>query len=236
MVLCFHSVGDDNWKFGISLETLGRQIEYMSKNFEPATAQDLEAYLKGKKRWIKPKFLITFDDGYADIFQAKELFRQYRVKPILFVLSYVEHADRSQLGNQKKLLSDSQILSLHNDGWEIGSHGATHTILTTCNRKQMIREIGGSKLALENRLKIPIRYFSYPKGKYNNDILQLVDKSGYALGFSMDEKILDTKINRLNVPRIGTTRTLDFIEFKALSSTLAIKLRSFAINNLRISI
>src|SRR5258706_12461469 len=72
-ILCYHSVNNDGWKYGIDFETLKKQLTDLSKNFAPLTLEDVENYVNGKLKINKPSFVVTFDDGYQDIFKTKDL-------------------------------------------------------------------------------------------------------------------------------------------------------------------
>lgn len=229
-ILSYHSIEDDKWRFSIDPEMLRKQITYLDAHYDFISLKDLEEYLKNKKFITKPSIVLTFDDGYRDILEVKNLFDELNVKPALFILADPERADHEQLQNEKKLLSKNEILILINEGWEIGSHSMTHPDLSRMSKKELENEICLSKQKLEKDLNIPIRYFAYPRGKYSKKVLDLVEKSKYSLGLTMDDGIIDIKTNPLLVPRIGIDRTHSFREFKYTFSTSNIKLRQIIKN------
>ena len=61
----------------------------------------------------------------------------------------------------------------------IGSHSVNHEILTTLSIKEAEEEITLSKHMLELWINKPINHFSYPDGKYNAPIKEIVKKAGY---------------------------------------------------------
>ncbi len=61
----------------------------------------------------------------------------------------------------------------------IGSHTATHPILTNVNLSQLDFELCASKKRLEEILDRSVRHFCYPNGNYNETIQKAVKKAGY---------------------------------------------------------
>lgn len=227
IILCYHSVADDNWRFSESFPTLKTQIDYLLTIREPLSLADLELFLNGKKPITTPSFIITFDDGYENILQTVKYFQKKQIRPALFVLSHPEKANRAELGNDLPLLSDSQIKTLQKAGWIIGAHGATHADFMNINTTVLKNEIQDAKQLLEKKLGFPVSYFSYPKGVYSNSIINTVKKSGYSMAVSMDDGYITSATDKYRIPRVGVDATHTFEEFKVLFSPSVTKLRGF---------
>lgn len=63
-----------------------------------------------------------------------------------------------------------------------GSHTVTHPILTSLSISQAEKEIEGSKSSLEDIVKKPVQFFSYPNGTtddFNDEIEELAARAGY---------------------------------------------------------
>lgn len=75
----------------------------------------------------------------------------------------------SEIG-EPGFMSLSQIKSLANVGWEVVSHGLTHSDLSTLSRDQLLDELRRSKRILE-RSGFIVRNFALPFGAYNGAIL-----------------------------------------------------------------
>lgn len=224
-VLSYHSVNEDNWRFSIDAAEIKKQISYLKKHYNFITLKTLEDYLNGKKQILRPSIILTFDDGYEDILKMKTFFEKNKIKPALFVLGNPEGANRKELDTNRPFLTKDGIVSLAKSGWEIGSHTNTHSNLVSLSQSDMNSEIIQSKKMLEKILETDIRYFAYPRGKYNEHVLKTVKKAGYSLGLTMDEGIISKDTNPLLIPRIGVDRTHNFMEFKTLPSPSNIDLR-----------
>lgn len=75
----------------------------------------------------------------------------------------------------------------------IGSHGLTHTALTQLPSGQIELELLDSKMKLENKLGVAVKYFAVPFGEYNKEVIRLAKAAGYS-------SILSTH-SRPNVPQ-----------------------------------
>lgn len=226
-ILCYHSVSDDGWFHGVNLGEFTKQLEYLDRNYHPATVEGIENMINGSSLLQKGSFIITFDDGYKDILQTKDIFQRLNIKPALFVLSNRQNANRTELDTNKSFLSKQEIIELKKSGWTIGCHSATHSNLTHLNTKQLIEEISNAKKDLEKELGFKIKYFAYPKGKYSPEVIRVIQEAGYALALSMDDGQINKSTKISAVPRIGINRTHSFAEFKVLASPSLIELRNF---------
>lgn len=87
-----------------------------------------------------------------------------------FVFDYAE---------QNIFLNWDEIKKLSDYGWEIGPHGATHRRLTECNDADLSYEVSKSKTALEDKLGVTVRSFSYPYGRNDDRVNDGLKKAGY---------------------------------------------------------
>ena len=223
-ILCYHSIDHDTWRYGVDLASFKKQLAYLETHYTFISVHDLE-----KQRTTpndeRPSVLLTFDDGYKDIVQLKNLFIDHKISPLLFVLSDREKANRHELATDQPFLSTKEIIRLIDAGWDIGSHSKTHADLTTLSVTDMTDEIIQSKISLEKELHIPINYFAYPRGKYNKDILRIARSAGYAMCFTMDDGALSKSTDTRLIPRIGVDRTHVNKEFETLFSPSVVQFR-----------
>ena len=217
VILCYHSVSNDSWLHSISLKQFHSQIQYLSHNYKFISLSQLAK----NRHFSSPVAAITFDDGYKDILIVAPLLKKYHIRPTVFVLSDTAHANRKELENHKEFLSISDLKALLRQGWEIGSHSATHPNLSSIPVSQITAEIVKSKKDLEKCLKTPIRYFAYPKSKFTPTVLSVVKSAGYLLGFSWAEPSIRDSSDPYRLARISPNSTYSMTEFKAtLTPTL----------------
>jgi peptidoglycan/xylan/chitin deacetylase (PgdA/CDA1 family) len=86
-------------------------------------------------------------------------------------------------------LSKPQIREMAEVGFEIGSHGVSHTLLSRLSRKEQFKELMTSKQILENISQCKVNSFCYPYGgqrSYNRQTLSELKRSGYTSAMSVD--------------------------------------------------
>ena len=225
VVFCYHSVSHSGWRFSVTPETFKQQINYLLTKYEPITVGDLYEYVLGKKVITKPSFVLSFDDGYADILSVKEYLAEKRITPVAFILSRPDQPNRAEMDNNLQLLSESQVQELRDAGWDIGSHSATHSDFYALTEQEQVREIIESKSILETGLSAEVPWFAYPKGSYTAEVLAKAREAGYKLAFSMDAGAIDQTIDPVLVPRVGIEVNHTFNDFKLASSGAIIAIR-----------
>ena len=225
-ILCYHSIASDTWRYGVSLKTFEKQLIYLKEKYQPLTLSDVENIIKNEKRITKPSFVLTFDDGYKDILLARKIVRKLGIKPTFFILSDAEHANMTELGTSRAFLSRKDIATLLQDGWILGSHGATHADFWNLSEKAMQKEIKDSREILRKKYNVPVDYFAYPKGRYTKRTIQAVIDAGYHMALSMDDAYITRKTPLLLVPRVGVDRSHTLQEFRSIILSSSISFRA----------
>jgi peptidoglycan/xylan/chitin deacetylase (PgdA/CDA1 family) len=226
-IYCYHSIDSDKWRFTVSEQSLKKQVGYLLHYSSPITTETLMNYLDGNQHNLRSGFILTFDDGYKDLLKIKDYLPSLGIRPIVFVLSEPLRANRAELETDKELLSIQDIKQLHQSGWEIGCHSATHADFKSLSTEQLNFEIKQAKQTLEDSLGIPVNFFAYPKGKYNSAIVNAVKEAGFKIAFSMDHRLVSPGIDKLSVPRVGVDNTHKFAEFRGMSTKPIIWMKNF---------
>ena len=81
--------------------------------------------------------------------------------------------------NKVKHLDSNQISILADNGWEIGSHGLTHTPFTSLAKDELKLELQKSKKILEDIIQKEIISITPPFSRWNNRIKDLILENGY---------------------------------------------------------
>lgn len=119
---------------------------------------------KEEKRFL---VVTSWDDGHFLDVKLAKLLSKYNLKGTFFVTtSYLEPLSIDQL---------IEIDKRH----EIGAHTLTHPNLTDISIENAKQEICGSKSYLEESLGHEINTFCYPRGRFNEEIKQIVKKCGF---------------------------------------------------------
>jgi peptidoglycan/xylan/chitin deacetylase (PgdA/CDA1 family) len=78
-------------------------------------------------------------------------------------------------------MSAEQLKELTDKGFEIGSHGMTHSLLTAdyMNKEKALNELQKSKHWLEAATGMPVTAYCFPAGRYNAKMIELAKQVGY---------------------------------------------------------
>jgi peptidoglycan-N-acetylglucosamine deacetylase len=77
------------------------------------------------------------------------------------------------------VMDGADLRSLRNDGFEIGGHGISHSILSRLSTKEIDREVRGCKEKLEDILGERLDSFCYPRGRFSCRVQQRLQIAGY---------------------------------------------------------
>jgi peptidoglycan/xylan/chitin deacetylase (PgdA/CDA1 family) len=130
----------------------------------------------------KPGVAITFDDGFRDCleFALPELRARGFAAAFFIVAGLVGKTDdwmRVTKHPPERLMEWDDLKRLRDEGFTIGSHTMTHTVVTR-------EEVVESRRLLEERLGVPIRHFAYPRGEHTPESVAWVREAGYASGWA----------------------------------------------------
>ena len=121
--------------------------------------------------------MITLDDGLKSHGEvAAPIFEKYGVKAVFFI--------PVELIGQKGHMDWEELKDLIRRGFEIGSHGWRHIPLTGLSEKELRQEFERSKEILENKLGVPIKSFSIPRGFFNGAMREIAHAAGYEFLFT----------------------------------------------------
>tara|TARA_B110000263_G_C15025093_1_gene381339 strand:- start:27 stop:632 length:606 start_codon:yes stop_codon:yes gene_type:complete len=131
------------------------------------------------------KYKILFDDGYESVYDiAFPLMQKYGFTGLVFpVAHYIGQTNSWDVTfgslNRATHLTTGQIKILSENGWEIGSHGLTHTAFTSLSDESLKIELVQSKQILEEIIEKEIISITPPFSKWNNHINNIILQCGY---------------------------------------------------------
>jgi peptidoglycan/xylan/chitin deacetylase (PgdA/CDA1 family) len=148
--------------------------------------------------------VITFDDGYEDLYT--EVFPRFQAMG----LTAVVFAVAGKLGGamdwnpavRKPLMTAAQMREMQAHGFRFGSHTMSHCDLANAAPEMMREEIGGSKARLEDILGAPVTLFSYPWGRVNARVRDAVAEAGFTAACTTEPRLQRTADDPLLIPRL----------------------------------
>lgn len=142
--------------------------------------------------------MLTFDDGYRSVFE--------NALPVLSDLGWPAVLNL-KVGNLKEPwgLSERRVRELAAAGWELGAHTITHPDLRTLDDAALEREVAGSRAEIVRRFGVPVDFFCYPAGRYDDRVIAAVRRAGF-LGATTTIEGLATAGDPFELRRVRISR------------------------------
>jgi peptidoglycan/xylan/chitin deacetylase (PgdA/CDA1 family) len=144
---------------------------------------------------------ITFDDGYAGwIEHVARPLAERRLPATFFVAAGL--VDRSFAHGPVRMdaISRSDLAEIARmPGFEVGSHGMTHTSLPGLAEETLATELAGSRRALEDLCQSPVRWLAYPFGAFDSPVQEAARRAGYRDAFTVWTR-REGRFSRLRIP------------------------------------
>lgn len=150
------------------------QMDWLQANgFHPIDFNDLRAYFEGRTGLPARPVVLTFDDGYRDVYTAAfPILRAHHFKAVAYIVSGFIGSDRN--------VSADMVREMDAGGVEIASHTVSHVDLTRTPQPELDRQLRESKQSLEQLLGRPVLDFCYPAGAVDQRVVDAVAAAGYA--------------------------------------------------------
>jgi peptidoglycan/xylan/chitin deacetylase (PgdA/CDA1 family) len=191
-----------------------RQMRWLKQHgYRTITQRELyDALFLGKGLGPKP-ILITFDDGYSDVFhKALPVLKRLDMRATAYVIS------GRTLRSDTVFLTWHLLRALERDGVEIGSHTVEHRNLTSLSDGEALRELVRSRRTFERRLGHPVQWLAYPFGAYDSRIERLARRAGYVLAVTTEHGVVQSARRPLALRRV---RVLDSTGVSGLAAMLS---------------
>lgn len=179
-VVMYHSVNpaaSRKTMLAVTPETFERQMRFLKNNrYNVITLQELTGLIRDNKKIPGRTIAITLDDGYKDNYTyAFPVLKKYNLSATIFII--VNEVGRPQADR----LSWEEIKIMRDSGLIIfGSHCLGPEPLTKIQSEDEVRnQIFVSRQILEKKIGRKVDVFSYPEGRFNAKIRQLVIDAGY---------------------------------------------------------
>lgn len=181
-ILMYHYISDppadsDHIRKNLSVPTelFERHLQYLqAQGYSTISFHQLLLHLTRGEPLPENPIILTFDDGYRDNYDnAFPLLRQYGYTATFFLITNFIDEGRPTY------LTWEQVKALAAAGNEIGAHSRDHPDLRGHDIDFLIWQILGSKEAIQNGAGITPRFFSYPSGKYDADVVKVLASAHY---------------------------------------------------------
>lgn len=204
--LAYHAI-TDGWPHPLAISPRGfrRQIEQLAaRGLRGVTISEYA------DRPRPNTVAITFDDGFASVATA--------AKPILdgvgwpatvFLVTdavgtpdpmlWLGGSSRDHDRERRPLAWDA-VTELAAGGWEIGSHGRTHRLLSTLSDGELQEELAGSRAAIADHGH-RCASISYPYGEVAQRVVEAARRAGYETGSGLAGRFHSR--DPMRIPRVA---------------------------------
>jgi peptidoglycan/xylan/chitin deacetylase (PgdA/CDA1 family) len=182
----------------VSPTAFARQMRWLVANrFHAITQRQLyDALVRGAVLPSRP-VLITFDDGYADVYRnALPVLRRDHLHATVYVIT-----DRVST-HLHRFLTWGELRALEAGGVEIGSHTHSHVDLTTLDDAGVLDELMRSRRLLERHLGHPVQWLAYPAGRVDARVERIARRAGYVLAMATVPGFTQSPSDPLRLERI----------------------------------
>jgi peptidoglycan/xylan/chitin deacetylase (PgdA/CDA1 family) len=176
-VLLYHSVDDRprtrDRAFAVSrAEFEAHAAAIRSSGRSSLRISELAAGLRGERVLPERALAVTFDDGFANTYEAVETLLGGGIASTVYVPT-------GSIG-QPDRLAHSRLWELANATLvEVGAHSVSHPYLDELDSREVAEEVGASKAQLEQMAGVTVSSFSYPHGAYDRRVREAVIAAGY---------------------------------------------------------
>lgn len=161
------------------------QMAYLHQlGYQVISLDEAFACLTGERPMPRHAVVLTFDDGYQNFFDyAFPVLARYRFPATVFLVAGLLGKRSSWLTaaqlEESPLMNVATIRNLNQQGITFGAHSLSHQRLSDLDSTTLIAETRKSKMLLESQLEMPIRFFCYPYGDFNQEVVDAVAKAGF---------------------------------------------------------
>ena len=176
----------------------------------------IDAWLTNGTAVARHTVVLTFDDGYGDLYEhAFSILSENRIPAVVYLVSGLKEDGwrRAESPDPLRLLNLSEIKEMSKAGIVFGSHTRTHARLTECSPHELKEEVLGSKKSLEDRMGQEVRHFCYPYGAYNDRVVDAVGEAGYATACTAERGSVQGGADPLRLPRLTVGKRMGRARF-----------------------
>ena len=183
---------DDCWKGNIE-----NVIPVLEKYEIPATFFISTKPVEDGYFWwtIAKKYKSLLQVKFNDLWIIAENQRREIIKKLVNGKSDEIKREAMTIKDIKRILKNNLVT--------IGSHTVHHAITTNCSDIELEYEINNSKRKLENWTGIEVKYFSYPNGDFDGREKIILEKYGFELAATTENKFVSLESDIYFIPRFA---------------------------------
>jgi len=203
-ILTYHNfTTGESSSYRMNIDKFTKQMDYLATNgYSVISMSELLERFSNNTLPSNP-VVITIDDGYKATYTlAYPILKKYQFPATIFIYSdFIEKNTHSLTWKEIQIMAENNI--------EIGSHTISHcNLLKRINGEtetqylhRIIKEISLSKEILENKTRKEVKYFAYPYGAYDSEMIQIAVQAGYQGIVNANNMNNDSFLDKLSLNR-----------------------------------
>jgi peptidoglycan/xylan/chitin deacetylase (PgdA/CDA1 family) len=167
VVLYFHHVNPELRHYtSVTPAAFDRALGQLGEHFQPLEPRAVPAILAAGGH-PAPSCLLTFDDGYADVFEhALPIMERRGWRAVVFVsVDLVGRVEHHPVRGPLRHMTWARLEELTRRGHIVASHGCTHVPFSHLDAATTQAEIDGARRALRGRMPGAPDWLAYPYGE-----------------------------------------------------------------------
>ncbi len=205
VIFIYHRFDDPRYPTTSTSSTeLQMHIDLVKKSgYEIWTMKQFEDYVYSKKKEDVKAVLFTIDDGYRTVYtNGFPVFKKNHVPFTVFL--YFQG-----VGHSKEYLTWKMINEMKKNGTIFGNHSYLHDKFPDDDEKMGKKKFlsffhkdtkKGQEIWKEH-FKEDLKYYAYPYGYYNSDMIEVLKELGFKLAFSQMPGPFAKGISSFEIPR-----------------------------------
>ncbi len=180
----------------ISIERFEEQMRFLAvQGYQTLSAAEVHEFVSKGPASDRRRVAIHFDDGWKSAQLALPILERLRLKATFWIIP--------EKGIGWPHMDWDEVVALsRNPLFDVQSHSMTHpwkdgdTLLDWFSGgapakgiREIRWEIEASKKLLSERIGLPVRYFAWPRGLYNDALMSLAREAGYLALFTVDDGV-----------------------------------------------
>ena len=208
------------------------QCAWLARRKTVVSLQDALSRLDGAGRLPRGTVALTFDDGFASVFDhALPELTAHRLPATVFLVAQTLTSAGQRVDwvddppdDELVTLSIDQVREMQAAGISFESHSWSHADLTRLSFEDCVRDLRESRELLESLLGHSVRLLAYPRGRHNEAVRAAARRAGYSHAFTLPES--RESAGRYSVPRVGLYQGNGLSDLRIKSSRPFLPLRT----------
>jgi peptidoglycan/xylan/chitin deacetylase (PgdA/CDA1 family) len=203
-VLLYHSVSDypsqRDRAYSVSRACFAAHADVVGASGRVAIRiTELAAGLRSERPLPERPVAVTFDDGFADTYDAVEALLRRGVSSTVYVTT-------GAVGARDRLSHEAVAELARLPYVEVGAHGVRHCYLDELDDHELAHEVRGSRAQLEDLIQGTVSSFAYPHGAYDARVRQAVITAGYRSAAAVKNAVSHAGDDAFAIARWTVTR------------------------------